>query len=201
MADLELRFPQPSLRREYCIVYCWPRKRSKFNTWSMISNECISFLHHHKVKKWSRQTIRSWGLSAQQIWFYDLNSGVLRLAPLFIFCNSNLTCYPLYTRKGGNSNPQLRAALRSWESQAIQKHQERLVCLFIHLTTNESSPLPTCWRCRPHGTFGLAIGKEINQTMGSNVTQTMWLWRWNKCWEGNGRLFGLIREVKECSAG
>lgn len=38
----------------------------------LIANECISFLHHCKVKKSLGRTTVSWGLSIQQVWFCDL---------------------------------------------------------------------------------------------------------------------------------
>ena len=39
-----------SILRESCNTYHWPRKRPKWKIQSTVSTECLSLLHHHKVK-------------------------------------------------------------------------------------------------------------------------------------------------------
>lgn len=53
----------PSIMSENRTAYHQPRKKSKFKIKSMVYTECVSFLHHHKVKKSLSQTIVSLGLS------------------------------------------------------------------------------------------------------------------------------------------
>lgn len=77
--------PRSSSTREYCMVYHYPRKISKFKVQNQNSvqnfTECISLSHHHKVEKCKSNHHKS------ETTIYHGQSSILAVCTRTLYCD------------------------------------------------------------------------------------------------------------------